>query len=70
MLGILGNILPKESLYAISKIRLVDRNSPALINPYSQTHMPYDGENGILTISRDEMDNLRDLSEKKANGTI
>jgi hypothetical protein len=70
VLGILGNILPKESLYAISKVRLVDRNSPALINPYSQTHMAYDGENGILTISRDEMDNLRDLSEKKANGTI
>ncbi len=70
VLGILGNILPKESLYAISRVRLVDRNSPALINPINQTPMPYDGENGILTISRDEMDNLRDLSEKKANGTI
>lgn len=32
--------------------------------------MPFDSENGVLTIGREHMDMLRALSEKKAQGTI
>ena len=70
ILGILEKIVPKESIHTISRVRVVEINDSALINPFDQTYMPFDSENGVLTIGREHIDMLRELSEKKAQGTI